>query len=242
MEEKKSIFRPIKNGSVAKIVMEQIKNALLEKSLKPGDRLPTEAELCKSLGVGKSSIREAIKMLDVLGVVQTRQGDGTYISSSIPENSLNPLVYQLLIDYGNNADILELRAMFEPAYTILAMRNATPADKDRLVEVNRRFKKKVADGIQTANDDLKFHRAILEATHNPFVIRIGFTVLQLFESSIGDSMKQIPEQALEDHDRILVAFLKGDEAEVREAVHKSFEGWTTIMQEKRTLEKEMMAI
>ena len=98
----KEIFKPVRNKSLSKMVMESIKEVLIQKTLKPGDRLPTETELCESLGVGKSSVREAIKMLEVLGVVETHQGEGTYISEKIPENSLNPLVFQLLIDYGNH--------------------------------------------------------------------------------------------------------------------------------------------
>ena len=97
----KEIFKPVRNKSLSKMVMESIKEVLIQKTLKPGDRLPTETELCESLGVGKSSVREAIKMLEVLGVVETRQGEGTYIAKKIAETSVNPLVYQLLIDDGS---------------------------------------------------------------------------------------------------------------------------------------------
>lgn len=222
-------FKPIKNTNISKQVMERIKQALLNRSLKPGDRLPTEAELCESMGVGKSSVREAVKMLEVLGVVETHQGEGTYISERIPENSLNPLVFQLLIDYGGNADIMELRKIFEPAYTVLAMEKATDQDLQKLTELCNAFEQKISLGCQQAEDDLAFHYAVLQITRNPFVIRIGKTILQLFQASIGESMKMIPMRALEDHRAILKALAQRDENRVLEAVESSFTGWAFVM-------------
>jgi GntR family transcriptional repressor for pyruvate dehydrogenase complex len=232
----------IKNSSVAQTVMEQIKNALINKTLSPGDKLPTESEMCASMGVGKSSIREAIKMLSILGVIETRQGDGTYISSSVGGHSVNPLVYQLLIDYGTNNDIFELRSMFEPAYTIIALHKAAPEDIKQITNAFEAFKKKVGEHTQKADDDLDFHRAILEATHNPLIIRIGLTIMQLFSASITNSMLQIPKQAVKDHEKILQAFLKKDEEELLKAVYESFEGWKSMMGQNETAEDEKIAI
>jgi GntR family transcriptional repressor for pyruvate dehydrogenase complex len=209
--------------------MEQIKTALINKTLSPGDKLPTEAEMCASMGVGKSSVREAVKMLGILGVVETHQGDGTYISSSITEHSVNPLVYQLLIDIGDNSDIIELRSIFEPAYTVLALKKAMPEDIEHITQVEEVFREKVRNKTQTADDDLNFHRAILAATHNPLIIRIGLTIMQLFYASISNSMKMIPQQAVKDHKQILDAFIQKDEAGLLKSVYKSFDGWLSMM-------------
>ncbi len=223
------IFKPVKNKSLSKMVMERIKEALIQKSLKPGDRLPTETELCESLGVGKSSVREAVKMLEVLGVVEARQGEGTFVARRVSETSVNPLVYQLLIDDGGVSDILELRRMFEPSYTLLAMEKATQEDVARLREVHGAFAAAVERGTQTAEDDMAFHYAVLEATHNPFIIRIGRTIMQLFQVSIGESMKEIPQRAVADHEKILQAFLARDPRALRQAVLESFDGWASML-------------
>ena len=222
-------FTPIKTTNISKLVMESIKQALLRRSLQPGDRLPTETELCESLGVGKSSVREAIKMLEVLGVVETRQGEGTYIAKKIAETSVNPLVYQLLIDDGSVSDILELRRMFEPSYTLLALEKATDEDISRIQEVHSRFCSEVESGTQTAESDMAFHHAILDATHNPFIIRIGRTIMQLFQVSIGESMKEIPQRAVADHEKILQAFLAHDPKMLQQAVLESFDGWVSML-------------
>ena len=229
MEKKDNIVSYIKSDSVAKTVMEQIRKALINKKLLPGDKLPTETELCATMGVGKSSIREAIRMLNILGVVETKHGNGTYISSSISDNSVNHLEYQLIIEYKNNTDIVELRSMFEPAYMILAMKKATPEDIKRITGIHESFKEKVKAQTQKAEDDLNFHRAILEATHNPLIIRIGLTIMQLFYASISHSMQKIPRRAVKDHLNILHAFVKKDQESLLKAVYKSFEGWLSMM-------------
>lgn len=229
----KQLFqKPIKSGHLSHRVMEELKGALLNGSLRPGDRLPTETELSESLGVGKSSVREAIKMLEVLGVVETRQGDGTFIASKQVEQHVNPLVYQLILLQGTNTQILELRAMFEPAFSLLAVRNATDVDIRNIREVHDAFCQKVQAGTQQAADDLAFHKAILQATHNPYVMRIGETVMQLFSSTIEKSMKRIPERAVTDHEAILAAFLSKDEGRLLKALMDSFEGWMSMMEDR----------
>lgn len=221
--------KQLKSGPLSHRVMDEIKIAMLNGDLNPGDRLPTETSLSESLGVGKSSIREAVKMLEVLGVVETRQGDGTYITSSNKEQHVNPLVYQLILLQGGENRIFELRAMFEPAYTMLALNNATDDDLKTLQNVQEQFREKVAHNTQQADDDLAFHRTILEATHNPYVIRIGETILQLFSATIARSMKHIPERAVQDHDLILDAFLRRDQSSLQAAIYQSFEGWKSMM-------------
>ncbi len=224
--------KSIKSGPLSHRVMDEIKSALLNNSLHPGDRLPTETEMSDSLGVGKSSVREAIKMLEILGVVETRQGDGTFITNKQIEQHVNPLVYQLILLQGTNAQIMELRAMFEPAFCKLAVLNVTDEDILNIRKVHKTFCEKVSNGTQQADDDLAFHKAILQATHNPYVIRIGETVMQLFSATIEKSMKRIPERAVADHEAILAAFLSRDEGLLQNTLMASFDGWMSMMDEK----------
>jgi GntR family transcriptional repressor for pyruvate dehydrogenase complex len=115
--------------------------------------------------------------------------------------------------------------MLEPDYTQLAMEQATPGDIEKIVSAVDELERKVALGTQTAQDDLAFHEAVLHATHNPFVIKIGLTSMHLFEASINNSMLSIPDQAVHDHRRILDAMIQKDKDKLREAVLLSFEGW-----------------
>lgn len=219
----------IKKPSVANTVMQRVYDALLEGEIKPGDLLPSEAELSEQLNVGKSSVREAIKMLSAIGVVESVQGEGTFIRTSIDEAAVNPMTYQMVLMQGADEQILELRYCLEPAYTLLAMRKATPEDLEKIHDTVFNLERKICTNSQTAQDDLAFHEAILDATHNPYLIRIGKTILQLFEASIQKSMCNIPDQALEDHRRIIEAFEQKDSDALHEAVLKSFVGWEKML-------------
>ena len=216
---------PVPRGSLVTFVVKRIKEALLNEEIKPGDFLPPEAELAKNLNVGKSSVREALKMLQALGVVEVRRGQGTLICRKPGEESINPLIFQLLMEERSIQDLIDLRMIFEPGITVMAMKRATEAEIEAIRETVVRLENCIAEGVPVAEDDLAFHLAILKATHNPFVVRIGETILQLFKLSISTSMRTIPEIALRDHKRIFDAFVQKDEAKLSEAVVASFEGW-----------------
>jgi GntR family transcriptional repressor for pyruvate dehydrogenase complex len=220
-----TLSRPLARGSVVKMVLERIREAIINRELKPGDYLPSEAELTSSLGVGKTSVREAIKMLEAMGVVEVRQGHGTFIREHASEDSIGPLIFQLILEQATPEGLLELRLIFEPAYTLLAMRKATEEDIKRIRECLELFEKKIREKTQMAEDDLEFHRLILTCVRNPFIERIGLTMHQLFKKSIEFSMVKIPDVALKDHKAIFEAFSKKDEAALRQAILKSYDGW-----------------
>jgi len=123
--------------------------------------------------------------------------------------------------------------MFEPAYVLLAMEKASADDINKIKKVHEEFKTKVNQGKQTADDDIAFHLSILEATHNAYIIRIGTTIMHLYQASIANSMSQIPNQAVRDHNNILQAFLKKDEKSLQEAIYNSFDGWLSMMDQNK---------
>lgn len=224
-----TLQKPLKKKSVVHLVIDRIKEAMLAKELRPGDYLPSENELTRSLGVGKTSVREAIKMLEAMGIVEIRQGHGTYIPINPAPDSISPLTFQLILEQATNEHLIELRSIFEPAYTLLAMRKATEEDLLYAKEAIDLFEEKIQKGTQTAEDDLLFHERILECTHNPFIIRIGNTIHQLFRVSVSLSMQKIPHVALADHKAIFAAFASKDANKLLKAIEKSFEGWESSL-------------
>jgi biotin operon repressor len=144
--------------SVVGYVLDCIKAAIVRRELKPGDMLPSETELSARLGVGKTSIREAVKMLQAVGAVDIRQGHGTVIRTEPGPDMLSPLVFQLLLKEGTSAELLEFRKLLEPNCTLLAQRKATDADIDDLEQMVVRLEERIANGLQTVEDDLAFHR------------------------------------------------------------------------------------
>ncbi len=224
-----SLTTPLQQGSVVLLVIERIKQALINDELKPGDYLPSESELTRNLGVGKSSVREAIKMLQAMGILEVRRGQGTRILEHPSEDALNSMVFQMILAKGVTKDMLDLRKMFEPAYTVMALERATEEDIERIRKTVTDFEDAIARNEHNSSYDLAFHMAVLHATHNPLVIRIGETMMELFDASIETSMRTLPEVALKDHKAIFNALLTRDEQAVREAIRVSSISWETAL-------------
>jgi len=217
--------RPLKTKSVPYRVLERIKESLIDGELSPGDFLPSEKELTEKLRVGKSSVREAVKMLQTMGVVDVIRGQGTIIRSSPGIDFVNSMIFQLILEKGTNTDIVDLRMLLEPAFTQIAMERATEEDIEAIKKTIDKFEGSVEKGIPKVEDDLDFHIAILRSTYNPYVIRIGETILQLFRSSISNSLKSTPESALMNHKHIFKAFCEKDPISLRNAIVESFNSW-----------------
>lgn len=105
--------KPRTNILAPNYIIEEIRDALLNRRLKPGDRLPSELELAELYGVSRGSVRQAMKSLEILGVLTIRPGDGTYVNTTISEKSFNPLVFTLLISGFSDKEIADARYALE---------------------------------------------------------------------------------------------------------------------------------
>ncbi len=221
-----NLSKPIKRESVVNTVLNRIKEALMKGEIKPGDKLPTEVEFSNKLNVSRTSIREAMQTLKALGVIDVRQGDGTYVVDEVNSNCINPLIFSLLAKSGSSKELVELRFLMEVGYTKLAIKIMNEED---LWAIKNAFEKH-NEAVENGENDLgryemSFHYEILKATKNPFVIEIGQTVLKLFEASIRRTSKKNPEVAIKHHRGILEAIKKKDSKQAEIAIKQSFEIW-----------------
>jgi GntR family transcriptional regulator, transcriptional repressor for pyruvate dehydrogenase complex len=226
-----TVFEPLDRVSIAKNVISQIKRAMEEGRLRRGDQLPPEPLLAEQMQVSRASLREALKVLEVMGVLEVRRGSGTYIADRPRLPTVDPLLFLLLLQDGDAGDLVEVRYMIEVGFTRLAQARLTSDDFDRLERSVNDLRRSVAAGTATAEEDLAFHRIILEATHNQFVIQIGNTILELFRESIGRGVKTFPTQAVEHHEAILAALKKGGPQEIESAIEQSYEFWRNTIAE-----------
>lgn len=147
----------------------KIKHMILAGELKPGDRLPPEKELSEALGLSRSSLREAVKALEIIHVLDVRRGDGTYVTSLKPEVLLGAMSF--MADIHQDASVLELfavRRILEPAAAAMACGRVTPADVARL----RSLLAEVAAGTLVDDlvaHDLIFHRSVCELAGNAYL-------------------------------------------------------------------------
>ncbi len=226
-----SFLKPVDKQSLVKVVVNRIKEGLINKEIKAGDFLPSEKQLAERLGVGKTVVREAIKMLQAFGVVEVRQGARTVIRKAMSEDSTTILIFQMLTEQQHSKYLEELRTILEPVFTILSSKKATQDDLKRIEETLIQLETAINAKKQTVEDDIRFHLELFKATHNPFVITIGETLLQLSRHSISYSVKKRPELALVMHRKIFKAVKNQDEREIHDAVVESFEGWRLSLQE-----------
>lgn len=228
-------FQTIRRASVVDEVIESFKQALIQGKLRPGQRLPPENELAQQFGVGRSAIREAMKMLEALGVISINQGNGTYIAQRASSSFLNPLVFAVLLESGATSEILDLRVLIQAGYCQLAAQRATPEDWQRIYEVEREWESNVAlpeqDIDRLTQMDLSFHYALLDATHNPLVIKIGRAIEDLFFASIRSTLSRTEWRpvAVSGHRSILAAMKAGQPEAIRVAVLNSLSTWGKVV-------------
>lgn len=213
--------------SLSRQVMESIENMILEQQLRPGDALPTETQIAEELIVSKSSVREAIKMLEAIGVVEIRRGLCTVISANPEQGYMNVMLSHLYLNDGNAEELQVFRRTIETAYTTLAIDEATEADLQAIQQALETFREKLQANTLDASDDIAFHNQILLATHNSFLISLGTALNELFLETIGVSIHLNPQIALSDHEAICRAILRRDKTAAAEAIRKSAEQWAS---------------
>ena len=178
----KSFLRPIDNTSVVQQVIDRLTYAMIYKELRPGDKLPTEMELAASFGVGRNSIREAIKILVSFGVLEIRRPEGTFVANGFSDKMINPLLYGIILDQSDSIDSLkELREWVDLGILELAMEKAEPEDIFQLEEQLNKLLTEINGGdahkIFVADDE--FHEAIPTAAHNSLLGQIAKLVRTL---------------------------------------------------------------
>ena len=177
-----SFFKPVKDMTVVEQVIDRLTNAMINKEIRPGDKLPPEMELASIFGVGRNSIREAIKVLTSYGVLETRRPEGTFVTRGFSDRMINPLLYGIILNQSDSIDSLkELREMIDFGILQLAATKATDEDikllSERLDTLKRRLKTGKTDKIFEADDN--FHEAISLAAHNPLAAQIARMVRKL---------------------------------------------------------------
>ena len=176
-------------GSVSDSIVNLIINHLIQKQLKPGDKLPTESEFVDMLKVGRNSVREAIKMLSSLGVIEIKRGIGTFISEKCSASMFNPLILGLIFEQGTSEELGELRLCFETGLMRIIMEKMTDDDLTNLGRANEQIKTAVMEGTNHKNSlhelDRNFHRVFIGIARNKLLSKIGEIVYVLYRGSVS---------------------------------------------------------
>ena len=145
----------------------RLRNMIQTGELPPGARLPPEHQLAAQIGISRSGVREAVKVLESAGVLDVRRGDGTYVTSLEPALLLQGLGFAIELLRGDTLlEVMEVRRMLEPAATAVAASRITDVQLDELAELLERMRGSADDPEELMQHDIAFHRAVTAATGN----------------------------------------------------------------------------
>lgn len=207
-------------------VVEDIQRLILDGGLRPGDRLPAEKELAAALGVSRGSLREGVRALVVLGILETRHGDGTYVTDLDPATLLAPLAF--LADLpGDHAPLHAVRATLEVEAAGLAALHADEEDLDRaraaLDETARALVAPRPDPARLAAADLAFHRAVAHGSGNAVLCALLDALAGGHaRRRVWDDLHELAgDRTCEEHEAVLAALTARDpdRARLRMAMH-----------------------
>jgi GntR family transcriptional repressor for pyruvate dehydrogenase complex len=176
-------LEPVSRVSVKDTVMERLLGLIRDRRLGPGDKLPTEIVLCEALGVGRSSMREAVSALGSYGLLVRRPGDGTYLTSDLSNLVIRPLQFRLMLDADELSGVFEARRVLEGELAFLA---AQRVDAEGMKEIDLRLKlmrERARDPEASSRADFDFHMAIARAARNPVLLGVVNHISELIFSS-----------------------------------------------------------
>jgi GntR family transcriptional repressor for pyruvate dehydrogenase complex len=227
-------LRAVRKNRRYEQVAEQIQQLIGRGVLKPGDRLPPERDLATKFGVGRGSIRDAIRTLEIMGVVEPRQGHGTVVRELSADSLVVPLASVLSHKRELIAELLDVRRMIEPALAGRAAKNATPEEIGHMEQILERQRQKMRRGEPTIEEDSEFHYAIAVAARNTVVLRVLDVLMDLLRESRTRSL-QVPgrlERSYAGHRRVLRAIKRRDGAAAQASVRQHLKEIEEIVMQK----------
>lgn len=219
-----SDFATVRRNKVYEDVARQIERLILKK-LRPGDKLPSERELADLLSVSRSSIRDAIRSLELRGMVEPRQGAGTIVCEISSNNVANPLANALKRKEEHISELLDFRKILEPPLASRAATHASPDEIAEMEEILKRQEEKLRAGESAIAEDSEFHYTIALASGNSVVLKVLDILMDLLRDTRERTLQVEgrPQKSLAGHRRILAAIKRHDAEGARSSMRRHIE-------------------
>lgn len=234
MSENKFMNSSLAHKSVVERVVDQITNAIINGELKPGDKIPTEPELSETFGVGRNSIREAIKILEAYGVLEIKRAEGTYIRQDYNYKMLYPILYGIILQKDSHGQIVDLKKVIDIGILQVVMRAMSEEDikklEDIVGEMEQEIKKSKPSSTSIFDIDVRFHSEITAVLDNVLLESIGYYVDKITRSSRIMAIDRAREQGAEEEfirlHREMIDMLKEKKEEaVFKVVEEHYKYW-----------------
>jgi GntR family transcriptional repressor for pyruvate dehydrogenase complex len=201
-------------------IVTHIRDALFAGDLSPGDVLGSESELAKKFGVSRMSVRDALRSLEAMGIVDIKMGSkgGATVAEGHSERFADSLAIQLVLIGVSKDDVLEARAAIESMAASLAARHATPQDRKRMSDLLDAAAEKLDNPVETQKLGEEFHMAVAEASHNKVLVAQlkAFRDVLWEPDNLPDRKKA--ERILHVHSAVFEYIERGDDGEAGESM------------------------
>jgi GntR family transcriptional repressor for pyruvate dehydrogenase complex len=216
------MLNQVERITTTQAIVDQIIDSMKRGELKPGDRLPSENEMMVSLGVGRSSIREAKQILSAMGLIEAYPGRGSFIKKVTPETFIDPDIAWLLLADEHVWALHEARELLEVQVARLAAERATKEDLAAMESALIRLEEFVRAGESVYDVAGEFHQALVRAAHNPVLVSLYQPIiglLQEYQRPIYERYSD-PQAELSDHRKIYESICQRDSALVQKTMHE----------------------
>lgn len=218
-------IRPIETVSLVPEVHTRLQAYIVDNSLQPGDRLPSEAWLASQMGVGRPLMREALRGLEAVGRIETRKGVGRFVRAFEVESYLGHFTADFLIRSFSEKDLAETRCLLEIAAISGAVEQLTDEDCDQILAYLDTMRKSFEQGVTDTDADIGMHRVIMSRADNTIIAALHDAVYSLAIAG-GTKLARTRERGLQDlqeHEAIAAAAVRRDGPAARQALIAHFE-------------------
>lgn len=245
MEKTSFLKESVGGQSIVNKIVDNITNAIINGELNPGDKIPTEAELSESMGVGRNSVREAIKVLEAYGVVHIKRAEGTFVRQEYDSKMIYPVLYGIILQKDSTKQIVELRKVIDVGLLQLAVDKLKSKELEKaqmeaieqaMEELERQAHADVPQVKNLFDADVQFHMAIVGITENVMLQSICNYVDKITRRSRMATIDQIfeagaVEDFLDKHRRIVKLLQNRDAAGVYAIVEEHYQYWAKVKDE-----------
>jgi GntR family transcriptional repressor for pyruvate dehydrogenase complex len=193
-------YKTIQRSSTSELVMKEILESIKSGQLKPGDKLPPERELTKMFGVGRSTLREAISALVLVGYLEVIQGRGTFLRKDFQTANLSAMELSDIQTAASIIDLVEVREILECNAVKLATQRAGSDDVRRILDALARMKETVGDYKRFSEHDFDFHIALAQATGNTMI----FEMMKLIVNRVHEQYDRFKPKTLFQTDKAVL--------------------------------------
>jgi len=220
---------PVGGKSVVDRAIQSIVDAISDGTYQIGSKLPNEYELIDELKISRNSLREAMRVLSTVGVVEIRRGDGTYVSDQANPGLIDNMIYGLVFDASSSEELIELRQSLDEIMLKLAICKADDVDVRAMGSCIKNMEESFRKGDleAAAAADYDFHIQMVASTKNKFLIRIVKGVYRLFRHSILESIttEEVLSHVVDYHNQLLNLIVNKDQESVTDVVAVTLETW-----------------